>query len=1293
MATATVTERESHSAEQRARRVVRASSGWGLVWLAAALLCLSLPASGQLYSGSIAGTVSDPTGAVVTGAQVVATDADKGFTYKGTTDNSGRYVLRSIPPGNYSVVVEAPNFEREKKSGIVIAVNQNAGVDFTLKVGAASMTVEVQAQHVELQTEDATTGQVVDRKFINDLPLVGRSVLDLAYLTPGITEVDNSCRGCMANNFTSNGSRNATADVLLDGVSSTNFEQNSGILAPTYTPSVDAVEEFKVQQSNFSAEYGFTGATLINVITRSGTNKFHGSLYEFLRNDKFDANDWFNNQSGGARPPHKLNDFGGTIGGPIVKNKTFFFFDYEGTRERSFGSNFLSVPTADEKGGDFGVLCTSRGASFDSSGLCSDPAGQIYDPYTGTPDAATSSYATNRTPIKNNKLAAYASPGSAALAGTPFDVPNPGVAGNLIDPVANKLMQFFPDPNLPNAGLNQNFFASGTNQNSVNQFDIKIDHQFSQSKLLSAKYAELLHHGHGYNCFGNEADPCTSGPGKDRSYLFAVNFTQTFTPTLIMNLSYGVTRGSTNNPGLTGDFPSLDPVTDLGFPAYMDNSGHKQIPSILLNQYFANTPTGNDLGNQTFSIIKEGQETHTLLGSMDWVRGKHELKFGAEARLHRINFTQPGLPGGQFGFDCFATASSTNTFDVTDNSGNVILPATDCGSANNGGDSMASFLMGIDWGHQGGVYEIPNDVATQSWQAAAFLQDNFRVTPKLTLNLGLRYELSLPRTERFNRMNWLDPNISYSLTAPGLPDFPVQGGEVFASSGHRYNYDTFYKAFQPRFGFAYQMPHGTVLRGGYGIYFSQPRSGAAGTGPWGYEGYDVQTPWIPTFQNQPFYPGSRISDPFRSFQTPYPDLGPKPRVGNTLGVLNDIGYGATGPIPSISRNIPYEQAWSFGIQKDLPGKIIAQADYVGKKGTHLYLGGFRDQNHLGQAFEQARLAGTVDVAGLATTLDSNPLAPYITDPLSNLSQGMVSEFQDPTAQFHVPFPQFTSFSGDSPPIANSIYHAAQFRVEKGFENGLEFLVTYTVSKSIDGASATDDSISWLGGGFQGNTVSVQNPNDLRPERALSVFDIPQVLQFSYVYALPVGRGKRFGGNMHPVLNGFIGGWQLNGIWRFNNGRPIIMVQTSQSSIPTYGTLRPTLAGQLKVNHSSEQSMLNNYFLNACDVGNTCPDGSTGGAAGSALLETPSYTLGDAPRTYGGVRMPGTKIVNMALFKEFPLAGVREGMRIEFRVEGFNVFNHPQFGDVDSGLGDGSFGTITSLSQSMRELQLGLKFYF
>ena len=677
------------------------------------------------------------------------------------------------------------------------------------------------------------------------------------------------------------------------------------------------------------------------------------------------------------------------------------------------------------------------------------------------------------------------------------------------------------------------------------------------------------------------------------------------------------------------------------------------------------------IGTQIFSITREGQDSHHLAGAVSWLHGKHDLKFGAEGRIHRINHTNPGWPAGAFDFD----RSSTN--EVANDTDGVT-----------GGDSLASMLIGVGPPSNAGGGCTPcqvgfvNAVSTQSFRYAVFGQDNYRVSPKLTLNLGLRYELSLPRTERFNRMNWLDPSVVSPLQVPGLPT--LHGGEVFASSNDRSNYYIDYKAIQPRFGFAYQLHNDFVFRGGYGIYFSTPRSGAAGTGPWGYQGFDVQPPWITTFNFDHATPYNTLKN--TACQPPLPsgevicNVAPPPGSANGLG--NDIGTDAVGPLRKVSRNIPYEQAWSFGFQMELPKRVMVDTSYVGKKGTHLYLGGFRNINYLGPEVlnltptERGNLFNSVTNPFFFDATGGGQCDPtrFICDPTVGLSAPEISAYQSPDQPIRVPFPQFTSFSGDSPPIANSIYHALQVRVEREFANGLQFLMTYTWSKSIDNASATDDSNVFLGGGTtDGSTLNVQNPHNLRAERAVSVFDIPHVFQFSYVYQFPLGRGKRFGGGMSPLLNAILGGWQTN-------GRPIIPGLDSSNPIPTWSQ-RPNLAGVLRRASTSPQASTDpgtgtSYFAN--------PD---------AISQPDDFTLGNSPRTISSVRQPGARDVAMSLFKEFPLARVREGMRLEFRAESFNTFNHPQFAGPSANFGASDFGFISSTVNSPRELQFGLKVYF
>ena len=1031
--------------------------------LSLVLASFGLPASAQLYTGSIAGTVTDPSGAVVPGAHVVATDVDKGFKFPGTTDGAGHYLLRSIPPATYNVSVEVAGFQKQRKDGLIITVNLNATVNFSLIVGAASQTVEVKASGVELQTQDAVTGQVIDRRAINNLPLVGRDVLQLTFLAPGIVSVAEAAHndeGFTGVNFNSNGGRNGTADVVMDGTSISNIEQNGGTNNVLRTPPVDSIEEFKVQQTNFSAEFGFAGGTVINAVTRSGSNEFHGSLHEFWRNQILDANDWFSDATGTPIQPLRRNQFGGTFGGPIIKNKTFFFFDYDGTRVRSFTSSGGAVPTLCERGdaacpvngqalGNFEEICTQQGGTF---GTGTDPvtgntfanvcqsggtllsSGQLWDPFSGASSNGVTGdghFATRTTPIPFNNLSAYRSSGTGL----------PGVSGNLIDPLAAKLFLLFPKPNLatstPTFEGGTNFSFAGVNPSSDNTFDIKIDHHFNDRNLLSVKYSQDNNSGNSPNCYGDFADPCSvSGPSLSRTHLLAVNYTKTFTPNLLMNLTYGGSRnfayggegiganiGSSkfqadlNNlfslPGQSCNITAPSAAACFG-AAGLEEPGtlFNAVPNIVLAGSY------NSLGlSGTFFVIRQGQDTESVADTVSWLHGKHEFKFGGETRLARDNYVQPGAPAGQFNFSYIGTAQFSDAGnDGTNNNG---APA-------DGGDDLASMLAGVGdptngtpppagcFNGTGGCFRgFNNYVSTQNWRYAGFVNDNFHATPKLTLNLGLRYELSLPRTERYNRMESLDPGklsaIQYNPTqlamisnfnstplagmnpakpiGPGNPGNPattpnalgipspttLHGAEVFAgqNGASRYTYNPYYKGIQPRFGFAWQLPNNLgVVRGGYGIFYDAPRSAVSGTGPVGFDGFDIQPPWITTNQsaanvnNQ--IPCGRLSNPNAN-----PSLGcnvtnvgfPQP-PGSALGAFNNLGFSANGPIPIINSKIPYEQTWSLGIQKELPSKILLDMNYIGKKGTHLYEGGFNTLQLLPRTFEQAVLSGKLSPADI-----------------------------------------------------------------------------------------------------------------------------------------------------------------------------------------------------------------------------------------------------------------------------------------------------------------------------------------
>lgn len=1200
-----------------------------LLWVYSAMMVLSLlmasvPVGAQVYSGTMTGVVTDPSGAVVPGAKVTLTDTTRGFTYTAATDEVGRYLLRALPPGTYRLTVEMTGFKTFVQEGIVLSVNQNAGIDVQLVVGGGTYAVEVQATAVALGTQDAVTGQEINRKFINDLPLLGRNVFDLVGLTPGVTQTSGGFTiAYHANNFISNGSRNSQSDVLIDGVSTTNYENGTGVLILLYQPSVEAVQEFKVQQSNFSAELGFSASTVMNVVTRSGTNDFHGSLNWFVRNNILTANNWYANAFGKELAGRRFNRFGGVVGGPIKKDKTFYFVNIEGLKDVSAQTFQSGVPSAAMRQGNFAEICAP---GFDAAGKCKDPDGQLWDPYTGiyVPDLGVP---VRLLYIPFNNMAVYQSPGSPKLNGTGYQLP--ARAGNLIDPVALKLMSFFPQPNInvgrPEYNRKLNWIGTGSNDVKAYQWDLKLDHRFSSRDQISGKISRQALSGEGDNAYGNIFSSNFTGPAEIRAHLIALNHIHTFSPTTILTASYGFSRQFTDQRDVATNFDE-DPIQVLGMPAYMRKSGFKTSPAIVMPNYAS---PGVNIGSLPFALLRQGTETHDLNGSISQIVGRHSLTYGGNWRMHRINFVQPGTPGGLFVFPFVSTAQ----YYVA-----------------GGGDDMASFLTGIGYGPSSG-YSMPAFVSTQNFAMAGFLQDNWRINDRLTLNLGLRYDIETPRTERFDRQSYFDPDIASPLKVASLPN--LKGGLQFVDANNRHPYGWDKNNWAPRFGFAFRIDNRTVLRGGYGIFYTSTIRGAAGTGGGGAQGFSRNTPWLTFYQNDGQTPWGRLSDPF-------PGTGPLDPTGASLGALSFVGD-AIGGAPMRSdmlKATPYEQSWTLGLQREFAGGIIAEANYIGKKGTKLYFGGSGNRNFYGPEIEKYTLAQIADLA----TFVPNPFFGLVpaTTPLGG-----------PTilkGQLLRPYPQFSSLTTQSLPVANSSYHGLQVRLQKPFAHGLQMLVTYTLSKSIDDASV--GGLSWLAG----IATSLQNPNNRRLERSLSAFDIPHVLGISYVYDLPFGRSRAFGNSWNSVVNAIFGGWKTNGIWRLSSGQPLSVSLGQGQPLPTYGSQRPDLTGTLV--RTSGANFRDQYFANP-----------------EVVVKPAAFTLGTAPRTVGSVRSPGVNGANLSLLKTFGLKFLGEAGMLEFRAEAFNAFNHPQFCGPNTTIDSGNFGKVTSTCNSPREVQLGIKVYW
>jgi hypothetical protein len=1138
--------------------------------IASLALLLAASAFAQSFTASVRGTITDESGALVGAAKILVTDADRGTSFRSEADSAGRFVVTALPPGNYILVAEAPGFKKFSSGKFNVAVQQQITIDAKLQVGDVNTTVEVTGAAALVNTTISNLGQVIDNETILKLPNIGRNSMSLSYLTPGVVG-SGGRRGDNNTNFVANGSRNSTSDVLVDGVTVTTVEQNSGISDLKFSPSVDVVQEFKMQTNFFSSEFGQTGGAVVNMVTRSGTNSFHGTGYYFLRDASLNANDWFANRAGRALPAFRRDQYGGVIGGPVIKNKTFFFGAYEYTKQENPSSANISIPTVLQRNGDFSQ-------TFNASGQLM----QLYNPFA----TSTSANGTiTRQPIPGNLIPA-----------------------SQMDPVSVKALSFLPTPNQAGAAFTNtaNWFGQGINSSTNHQSTIKMDHNFNGANRFSGRWSNARSGGTNPNLFGdNNPAYYTGGVNGTNTQSVVGDFTHVASPTTLFTFRYGWTYSDFfRNPF----FDSFDPTT-LGFAS--------NIKSNATNLVFPRfRPEGfQEFGTEGYWIMDREEGVHHWAGSMTKIIGGHNIKAGGERRFNQLDYLQPGFPSGGFTFGRGVTC--LDRFSCPGNQGN----------------GLASMLLGWTTGSN---YHIEPKAFSRSAYWGFYFQDDWKVSRKLTINLGVRYDFDVPRWEVQNRYSYWDLDAQSSIKATG---YDTRGVIKFVDDKNRSPFDADMNNWQPRLGFAYGANEKTSIRAGYGLFYTLSRAtvfGRPGTG------FTIDSPAIWSLDSNATL-NTKLNNPF-----PNGVLLPP---GRSQGDDTLLGFG-TGTIVRDNNRNPEYHSWNFSIQRELPLRSVLEMNYTGSRGTHLFMPittlSPLDPSYWGQ--------GRNALNGLVT----NPFFGQIPDTRSVYSR--------PTVELNRllrPMPQFagTSVGQAEPARGDSSYHALQMKWEKRYSAGLTFLGHYTWSKMIDNVSHTSGNVAWLGG-----STAIQNIWDLRGERSLSAHDIAHRAVLTGSYELPFGKGRKFAGTMPKVLNWIAGNWDISGMALFQSGMPLHVTQNGGNIWD--GTQRPNLIGDPSTT-GAVQDRLNGYFNRA------------------AFSQPATDVPGSSPRTLG-YRGPGISTLDAALLKSII---VREGHRLEMRMEATNFTNTPMFGDPATGFGATNFGQITGTRVGPRNMQFGLKYYF
>jgi hypothetical protein len=908
-------------------------------------------------------------------------------------------------------------------------------------------------------------------------------------------------------------------ETMVDGATG-GFPTVNGFFGIGVFPSVDAISEFKMMNSNYSAEFGRSLGNVLNLIYKSGTNAYHGSAYEFLRNSALDANDFFSNSRGVPLGSFKRSQFGGVFNGPIRKNKTFFLFSLEDLRQRAFQSVTTTVPTLLQRQGDFSQTFASNGRLI-----------QIFNPFTTRPNPSGSGYI--RDAFVNNMIPPA-----------------------LIDPAARNLVKYFPLPNTPGNPVTNanNYFSTGSHLNDIDSWDVRIDHNFSDSRRFFARYSDRFSNDLPATLFPQEI-AIAQGAINQKNYMrnAVTDYTHTVSPTTIVSARLGFSRALYlyANGGLGFQ------VGSLGLPKELETAGFLPIfPNVTTSGY-------TSLGNQ--DNRRNAFMTYSALASLTKIMGSHTLKTGWEGRMIRVNNHEYRDTSGNYGFS----------------SGFTQGPNPSAASAN-AGNGFASLLLGTG---SGDLIQNFKDVAAQSFYHALYVQDDWRVNHKLTLNVGLRYDLDTPRRERYNRVNYLDPFVKSPLATqvPGFPD--LRGGLVFVgvNGANQYQYNWDLNNIAPRIGFAYQANAKTVVRGGWGnVYGPSPQEAAGTVGPYGFR---VQNTWVGSLDG--ITPYNLFSNPFpQGFQTP---------PGSAAGLLTGVGGLIQGDLRDTVT--PYTMQWNLNVQRALPLDAMFEVGYVGNRGLQL-----QRNSESGLDLDQ------INPIYLSLGSHLNDLVP---NPFFGIvNSGVLAAPQVSRAQLLRPYPQFTSivplFSNGS----SSTYHGLQVRFSKRYSHGLQFEGSYVWSKVID------------------NGVNHQDSYNIRADRAVTSYDIPHRFVVGYIYELPFGRARHFGSKAPAPVNWVLGGWQVNGITTLQSGAPLSI---SASNVAGLGnpTERANTNGQKAALSGDIHQRLNRYF-----------DTST-------FSQPAPFTFGNTAAFLSDLRAERVNNTDLSLFKEFfPRENLRLQFRAE-----------------------------------------------